>query len=234
MNIVLIDDDIKFLKIFKSKVKGYAKKIFSNFNIDISLDISILEKNIYSIYFLDIDLINENGIDVAKKIKKENSNAKVIFTTSKNDLIYKAISIQPFYFIRKSDLETDLATAFILIEDYFLKKKFYSFKYEQEKINLYIEDIIYFEINDHLITIYTNSKQYYLYKPLKQLINEIHSPLIIQVNRKQCINLSHITNKKRNTLILDNSTKIKIGNKYKDNLKSKLSQYINQEVNNDI
>ena len=228
MNIVLVDDDIQFLYKFKTKVTKYAKEIFDNVNIDISLDTSILNEKIYSIYFLDIDLINEDGINVAKYIKKRNSNAKIIFTTSKNNLVYNAIATQPFYFIRKSELDKDLATAFVLIKSYFSKKEVYLFKYESENINLSIEDIIYCEINDHLITIYTNSKHYHLYKPMKKLLNEINSPLIVQVNRKQCINLSHITSKKRNSIYLDNSIKIKIGSKFKDSFNDVLTQYIKQ------
>lgn len=97
-----------------------------------------------------------------------------------------------------------------------------------EIINLCIDEIIFCEINDHLVTICTSSKQYHLYKSLKDLLNEIDSSLIVQVNRKQCINLTHITEKKRNTIILDNSIKIKIGNTFKDIFNNKLQQYINQ------
>lgn len=226
MNLVLIDDDIQFLHEFNTKVTKYAKEIFDNIDIDIALDTSILKENIYSIYFLDIDLIDVNGIDVAQNIKMKNPNAKIIFTTSKNNLVYNAIATQPFYFIRKSELDKDLATAFVLIRSYFSKKAVYTFKYESENVNLSIEDIIYCEINDHLITIYTDSKHYHLYKPMKKLLDEINSPLIVQVNRKQCINLSHIASKKRNSIFLDNSIKVKIGSRFKDSFHDVLAQYI--------
>lgn len=226
MNIVIIDDDDSFLKLFRSKVLFYSRKIFDNVQIDISTDISILENNMYSIYFLDIDLIEENGIDIARKIKKTNSNVKIIFTSSNKNLIFNAITVQPFYFIRKSDLDNDLATAFILIQEYFTNKPFYSFKYQTDIIKIYIEDIIYFETNDHLTTIFTNSKQYYLYKPLKEILIEISSPLISQVNRNQCINLSHITSEEKNYIILDSCKKIKIGNTYKKKVKEQIEDYI--------
>lgn len=227
MNIVLIDDDIEFLNSFKKMIRLYAKTLFDTVNIETSTDISILSNKIYTIYFLDIDLLNENGIDVAKTIKMQNRNAKIIFTTSKNDLVYNAISIQPFYFIRKSDLENDLATAFVLIKNYFIEKKYYSLKYENENIQIYIEDIIYFETNDHLTTIFTSSKQYHLYKPLKIILEEINSNSIIQVNRKQCVNFMHVIKEKKHTLILDIPIIIKIGPKYRNEVKTKLNNYIN-------
>ena len=215
MNIIILDDDILFLNTFKNKIQHFAKKIFNDVTIDISTNTSILQNKTYSIYFLDIDLINENGIAVATNIKRLNASAIIIFTTARNDLIYNAITVQPFYFIRKSELDNDLATAFILLKDYFIDKPFFSFKYESEQIKLYIEDIIFFETNDHLTTIFTNSKQYHLYTPLKKLMNLLNSPNIIQANRNQCINVAHVIQEKGNYLILDNSYKIKIGKNIK-------------------
>lgn len=226
MNIIILDDDILFLNTFKNKIQHFAKKIFNDVTIDISTNTSILQNKTYSIYFLDIDLINENGIAVATNIKRLNASAIIIFTTARNDLIYNAITVQPFYFIRKSELDNDLATAFILLKDYFIDKPFFSFKYESEQIKLYIEDIIFFETNDHLTTIFTNSKQYHLYTPLKKLMNLLNSPNIIQANRNQCINVAHVIQEKGNYLILDNSYKTKIGKKYKDNLKYTLNNYL--------
>lgn len=226
MNIIILDDDILFLNTFKNKIQHFAKKIFNDVTIDISTNTSILQNKTYSIYFLDIDLINENGIAVATNIKRLNASAIIIFTTARNDLIYNAITVQPFYFIRKSELDNDLATAFILLKDYFIDKPFFSFKYESEQIKLYIEDIIFFETNDHLTTIFTNSKQYHLYTPLKKLMNLLNSPNIIQASRNQCINVAHVIQEKGNYLILDNSYKIKIGEKYKDNLKYTLNNYL--------
>ena len=175
MKIIIIDDDISFLNLFKAKIISYSKKFFDNVSVITTSDTTILQNHCFSIYFLDIDLTNDNGIQIATSIKKKNPTAKIIFTTSRNDLIYNAITVQPFYFIRKNELEGDLAIAFTLLKDYFVNKPFYSFKYESEQIKIYIEDIIFFETNDHLSTIFTNSKQYHIYISLKELLIELIS-----------------------------------------------------------
>lgn len=226
MKIVIIDDDISFLNSFKSKVISYSKKIFDNVNIIATTDTKILQSYYFSIYFLDIGLTNDNGIQLATNIKKKNPLAKIIFTTSRNDLIYNAITVQPFYFIRKTNLEEDLAIAFALLKDFYISKPCYSFKYESEQIRIYIEGIIYFETNDHLSTIFTNSKQYHIYKSLKELLSELNSPFILQANRNQCVNITHVVQEKRNYLILDNTYKIKIGTKFKNNLLNCLTDYL--------
>ena len=61
----------------------------------------------------------------------------------------------------------------------------------------FISKILYFfETNDHLSTIFTNSKQYHIYIPFKELLIELHSPLILQSNRNQCVNISHVIQEK--------------------------------------
>ena len=209
MKIIIIDDDISFLNLFKAKIISYSKKFFDNVSVITTSDTTILQNHCFSIYFLDIDLTNDNGIQIATSIKKKNP-----------------ITVQPFYFIRKNELEGDLAIAFTLLKDYFVNKPFYSFKYESEQIKIYIEDIIFFETNDHLSTIFTNSKQYHIYISLKELLIELHSPLILQSNRNQCVNISHVIQEKRNHLILDNDYKIKIGKKYKKDVLNCLNDYL--------
>lgn len=233
MNIAIIDDDLIFLKHFNLIIHEYTNKIFEHFTIDTYNNTDFLQKY-YNIYFIDIDLIDKNGIDFAIEIKKYNKNALIIFVTSKNNLIFNAIVVQPFYFIRKSNLKTDVNTAFMLLKDYFNKKQIYSFKYESMEIKLFIDDIIYFETNDHLTTIYTTYKQYHIYKSLKSLLTEINSWLIIQVNRKQCVNIDYITDIKYNFLTLNNQIKIKIGKIFKINLNNRINDRMNQRSNYDI
>ncbi|MFR1688166.1 MAG: LytR/AlgR family response regulator transcription factor [Massilimicrobiota timonensis] len=227
MDIVLIDDDSNFLGYFKTKIIRNARLIFDDIRVDTSTNFSILNKKRYSIYFLDIDLINENGIKVAKSIKSINRHALIIFVTSKNNLVYDALSIQPFYFIRKSELDNDLATAFILLKDFFIQKKYYSFKYDNQDIRLCIDNIRYCETNDHLTTIYTQSKQFHIYKSLKLILSEIDDDHIVQVNKKQCVNIINVVNNDKNKIMMDDGTLIKIGNKYKNEFYHRLDKYIN-------
>ena len=103
MKIIIIDDDISFLNLFKAKIISYSKKFFDNVSVVTTSDTTILQNHCFSIYFLDIDLTNDNGIQIATSIKKKNPTAKIIYTTARHELIYNALPVQPFYFIRKND-----------------------------------------------------------------------------------------------------------------------------------
>ncbi len=226
MNIAIIDDDKNFIKIFSNKIKFLSRNIFDTYSIECFTNCENLLEKKYDIYFLDIDLIQTSGIDVAKTIKKDHPSAKIIFTTSRSDLIFNAITIQPFYFIRKTSLDKDLAIAFTLLEDYYTVKEYYQIKYNSEIINILIDDIIYLETSDHLTTIYTNTKQYHIYKTLKTVFEEINSNQIIQVSRKNCVNITHIINVQKNYIELDNNEILKIGKSFKKEFNNIFNEYI--------
>ena len=209
MNIAIIDDDLYFLNNFKKKVKEYSRNLF-NSSIDIFTSCSSIFLKKYDIYFLDIDMPSSNGIAIAKKIKDTNTLAKIIFITSHVDLVFSAITIQPFYFIRKTNLDKDLSIAFALLEDCYTRKEYYKFKYNSEIINILVDDILYLETSDHLTTIYTCLNQYHIYKSLKDIQKEIHSQNLIQINRKTIINILHVSYGKKNTVMLDNKKTFKI------------------------
>ena len=123
-------------------------------------------------------------------------------------------------------LDKDLSIAFTLLEDCYIEKKYYKFKYNSEIVSILIDDILYLETSDHLTTIYTNLNQYHIYKSLKDIQEEIHSQNLIQINRKTIINILHISFDKKNTVTLDNKKTFKIGRTFKKNFNDAFSTFI--------
>lgn len=214
MKIAIIDDDISFLEMFNKKINSNIKKIFDQVIIDRHTNIDHFPFQ-YDIYFLDIDLIDDNGISIAGKIKENDKNALIIFVTSKNNLVFSALKVQPFYFIRKSNLDEEFETASMLLKEHFNQKSYFSFKYNFEYIKILTDDILYLEVNNHLTSLVTKFKAYHFYKPLKEIMNEINSDDFIQINRKNSVNIKHIKQYKKNAILLDNNQTLKIGIAFK-------------------
>lgn len=231
MNILILDDDISFLNFFKARIQPFFRSLFSELNIEVSSDVSIIDQKNYDIYFLDIDLIEYDGIELSKKIKVINPSGKIIFITAKDDLVYEAIAVAPFHFIRKSHLEKDLQRSYLLIADSYRQKKFYETRYNNEIIKILIDNIIYLETDDHLTTIYTNYKNYHIYKSMKQAMTELNCPEIVQINKNQCINLSHLVMQKKDDLFLDNEMSFKLSKRFKPSFEKDLNQYLEMENN---
>lgn len=56
----------------------------------------------FDIIFLDIDMPEMTGFDVAETLRKNFSKCIIIFITSHSELVYESLDFQPFHFIRKS------------------------------------------------------------------------------------------------------------------------------------
>ena len=61
--------------------------------------------------FLDIDMPESNGMEIAEKIREIDRRVKIIFVSNKNELAYKGYLYNAFRFVRKSNLEQDLCVA---------------------------------------------------------------------------------------------------------------------------
>ena len=108
MLIKIVDDDQVFAKKIESMVYDGFKDIFLDYSIDCitsHFEDRYFEKG--DIFFLDIDLKENNGIKIAEKIRENNSNAIIIFVSAMNDMIFDSLIVQPFYFIRKDNFDRD-------------------------------------------------------------------------------------------------------------------------------
>lgn len=117
MKIVICDDDVNFSSLIADDFKNYFYEKIDN------LDITIINHNFtfYTDYqvdicFMDIDLINKNGIDIVKKIKMNNKNLITIFVSAREDLVFNTFSVEPFQFIRKNHYKSDLYDTFQQLE----------------------------------------------------------------------------------------------------------------------
>lgn len=230
MNIAIIDDDKEFLEMIQKKIKERIRIFFDNYEIKVFSDTNNLFKETYDIYFLDIDLLNESGFEIANIIKNNNSNAIILFITSRSDLIFTAITTQPFYFIRKTNLNKDLNTAFVLLQNHYKNKMYYIIKDNNEDIKILVQDIIYIKTTDHLTSIYTKTKHYHIYKTLKEVIADINYERIIQISKNCCVNLLNISNIKGNNITTINNIILKIGRTYKyDVVETYSNMYIKEK-----
>lgn len=107
VNIAICDDDVKFAGRLEEMLIDYAKKCQIKIKIEVFLDgLELLEsiknqKELYDIIFLDIEMKDLNGIEVAKKIRSFDERCLIIYVTSYQSYAIEAYEVQPFRFIVK-------------------------------------------------------------------------------------------------------------------------------------
>lgn len=230
MNIAIIDDDIQFSKLFYQLINKHLSKIFELYNLTVINNnfISSLKNNSFDIIFLDIDLKNLTGIGLAAALKKQKSNPLIIFVSSRSDLVFDALSVQPFQFIRKSNLLEDTMLVFSLLNNYYKNNMtLITVNMHGRKTGIKINNILYLETEGHNISIVTVDNIYTYRCTMKQLIEEINSSSFIQIQKSIAVNFDFVKEiDEENNVILKNGNVFTISRHFKQEVLSKYKEYL--------
>jgi DNA-binding LytR/AlgR family response regulator len=106
MRIAICDDDRNIVE----EVQQYIMEIQKQLDVDLELYLfskaneltnDIHEDKQYDAVILDIEIGNENGIELAKKIKKKYPTTAIIFMTGYHQYVYDVFDVQPCGFLKK-------------------------------------------------------------------------------------------------------------------------------------
>ena len=167
--------------------------IHSNFHITERIT-NILDYHLHHPYTISntlilADLYFTDTFEDIPRIRNINKKAFIVIVAHQ-PLGHDTVIYQPFYYIFEDSLEKNIP---FILSTFLYSRDYYHFKYEYQDISIPINHIIYIETHEHLTTIYTKEKNYHLYKPLKEILEEIDSKKIVQINKNTCVNTRYIT-----------------------------------------
>lgn len=170
------------------------------------------------IFILDIDMPDEDGFHFSKRIYTTHPSSKIIFFTSHNELVFDAFELNPFYYVRKEELKTDLEKA---INKYFdtIDDRCYVFLTNQIPSKIPYDHIIYFQSDvNRLIISTTGSTDNYTDRRSLRSIETLDMPdSFIKVSSAFIINMKYIDSYEGTTVYFTNHTHMVIP---RDNMKA--------------
>lgn len=165
IRIAVVDDDKIFAVILQKKIDILFKMQKYEFKSFVFTDARLMLESHYrdefQLVFLDIDMPEISGLDIASKIRINQSDAVIIFVSSHSNYVFETFQYAPFRFIRKEKLDTELPEA---IKSYFaeLNKNQEYVKLELDNkmtVSEKISKIVYFFSIRHDIFFITQSKE---------------------------------------------------------------------------
>ena len=227
MRCLVVDDDRKFSYKLSGYIDSFLKGIFKNYQvleINEKFDDFSQYQNI-DLLFIDIDLKDLNGINIIKRLQMNNVDYPIIYV-SRQELVFSSLSTQPFYFVRKQNLENDLKELFKLLNIYYKKTmKMITFDYYGRKTSIFLKDIHYITSFGHDISIVCDQETYTYRSSLKDALKLIDSPVVVQVHRSYAVSMMYIKEDKNN-IILKDETCITLGKKYVDEFMFQYREYL--------
>lgn len=107
MRIAICDDDELQIEIFRTRVDGFLRRngdsgyTITPYTSGKPLIDDVKDGVWYDIIVLDIMLKDENGIDVAKKLRKNGYVGNITFWTAHKEFVFDALDILPVHYIIK-------------------------------------------------------------------------------------------------------------------------------------
>lgn len=206
---IIIDDDNEAINLLEMFLRGFSKiKVVGTSNNAIA-GLELISELIPDLVFLDIDMPDMTGLQVAESLKKENIKAEIVFTTAFQDYAYKALGVEPLDFLTKPFSAEDLE---IVITKYIWKSER---KVREQKLNKFIQsqmvppkisiqsstgvlvidpkEIVVIRSNSHKCVVYLHDgTDETINKDLNKLIEALNSSFLFQINRGTVVNLNYL------------------------------------------
>lgn len=213
--ILICDDDFLYANYLKTAIEKEFKKYIFHYNLQCcSNSKEILDSFIkFDIAFLDIDMPEIDGFSLSTHLKQINKDIKIIFVTSKNDLVFESFNFRPYDFYRKDLIEIEINFKIKMLIKTCEQRK-YLYEYNYIKIEIPFNEIILaYKINNYSF-IRTRNKEFKERKNIAKLFSEFNKDNIqfVMIHRSICVNLEHIINIDDKQLTLSTGEKMIISN----------------------
>lgn len=230
MKIFICDDEEKMVEdlasIIQDKMQGRVEKS------DISTFVSspklwqALQTKPCDVLFLDIDMPQMSGLDIAQKLSEVSHKPLVVFVTSHDELVYDSLKFHPFGFVRKSCMDKELGEILSDCEKT-LEERFasFSFRATEGMTKLPLKEILYFEADGNYLMLFTESDSYRFRDTLQAVENVLGKKGFVRIHKGFLVNQAAVKVFGSEELELINGTKVPVGRSYGDNAK-KILRYM--------
>ncbi len=200
LNIAICDDDTNVIEDIKNKLLAYR----NDYQIDtFDSGIKLLKNQTqYDLIFLDIEMPEMNGMDVALKLRKINFKGHLVFLTSHTEFMPEAFKVKAFRFLKKPINDDDFEETIVESEKEILNnKKLVIHSTDGIKL-LYLNDIICFETIKCYTYLYTKNGDIETRKSLHDWMETLGTEHFIQVHKSFGIALRYIDTIESNFIIM--------------------------------
>ena len=228
MRIAICDLDKGFMARLKKIIYSYAEL----HKMDLVAECFVSGEKIienparYNMVFSDNLLQGMTGIEMAARLREQNSSLPIIFVSDRIDFIYDAFKVGTFRFLRKSNLETELYNT---LDEYF--RKFGSdhpmwIKVGRDTVFLHTDEIYYVEADNKHCKIHLEDKTLDCSRTMAKVCSILPKNQFCKTNRAFIVNLNHIRRYNNDVIEMKNGVTLHPSRKYYKDFKEEFRQFL--------
>lgn len=108
---------------------------------------------------LDIDIPDENGLMIAKKLREHGYDEPIVFVSWHQEYEHESFNVHPFCFVRKEFLDFELTQCIEnLLKDYLRKKQKFIYEDEKGSAQISANQIMYIERLGNYLNVYLKTR----------------------------------------------------------------------------
>ena len=163
--------------------------------------------------FMDIDLGDGCGIELAKEVKKTDSGTCVIFVTAHPEYVEESFEVEPVYFLVKPIRPDSFRRAMDRAMERLVaerQKSRLTVTFQNRVSAVALRDISYIEFSVRSATIHAGTRVLRTYEKLSSLQQRVDSRFI-QCHKSYLVNMDYVIGFQGNTLELCGGVEIPVG-----------------------
>lgn len=193
--------------------------------------------DVYDILFLDIELGDLNGIDVAKEIQKKHKNTVILVVTAYHQYLDDAMDINVTRYIDKPVTENRIFSALDKAMRVINESIVTLHIKDGHVVRLKVSEVVYAEARLKGVFVYTESDVSYRVKEtLKQLRYMFDTSCFGVPHNSFLVNMNYIKNFQRNEITLGrpfSGTKISVATRKQTEFKRRFLDFIGEDIDNE-
>ena len=193
--------------------------------------IDYFEKNRIDILFLDIEMKEMNGFELASILNRNFPDIIIVFVSAFENYVYSAFEYAPFRFLRKSHISEELEDALLAaIEKLMSVHKTMVFDTTEGEREIRIADILYFESSGNYLTIRQSDGEVCKIRcTMTEMIDRIRDEDFCRIHHAYTINLGNIKKTEGNRKVtLKDGTTLPVSARKASDFKKAYMNYISR------
>lgn len=236
INIAIVDDEKIQVELLEKYVQNWA--IDNNITIETehfhsaeSFDFSWSMDKKYHIVLLDVQMSGQNGVDLAKRIREEDSIVNIIFITAIIDYIQEGYDVDAINYLNKPIKEEKLHKCLDKAVSRIPKEEKIIFINVDGQVHRIVQkDITYIEAFAHYIEVNTINSKYTVKKSISSIETELESSAFIKCHRSYIVGLRHIRSIGNSEIDLDNGAMVPVSRRQYASVNMAFIKYFSGEI----
>lgn len=233
LRLAIVDDDPNDSAALNSLVAEYFQKnsqAYVTCVFNTPLDFIRSTEN-HDIVFMDIRMDKLDGLEVARIMRKINTDSVLIFVTHMAQLAIKGYEVDALDFIVKPadqfSINYVLDKALTRLEN--TSSTIFALKTSSGIISLSSNDITYVEVFDHNLVYHTTKGVYDVRGRLSDVTKKLDQKRFIMCNRSFVVNLRYVSSACNEYLVVD-GTKISISKSHRKEIMQHFSNFLGENL----